>query len=219
VCWILTRQKRKQHLFVWKKLKITTTNRNYNQFSIPWNRQYYTIDYSVRSQYQDMRTSGKSSGSFRDIQFSWVNESTLQPSINIGIDFLRSNQLYNIGGLYKSKNILCHYHKSSVAFKNLIFFSSCLNPWTNLVKVYHYIKEIIRTKRKSSAGSKYVAMKMKFFSGFPKHFLSKTFFTEYWIDYSFDLLSLLTETKVHNGYTTHSKFDSTVKSDGSLLIG
>jgi hypothetical protein len=27
-----------------------------------------------------------------------------------------------------------------------------------------------------------------------------------------------TETKVHNGYTTHSKFDSTVKSDGSLLI-
>jgi hypothetical protein len=25
-------------LFVWKKLKITTTNRNYNQFSIPWNR-------------------------------------------------------------------------------------------------------------------------------------------------------------------------------------
>jgi hypothetical protein len=23
---------------------------------------------------------------------------------------------------------------------------------------------------------------MKFFSGFPKHFLSKTFFTEYWID-------------------------------------
>ena len=34
----LTRQKRKQHLFVWKKLKITTTNRNYNQFSIPWNR-------------------------------------------------------------------------------------------------------------------------------------------------------------------------------------
>jgi hypothetical protein len=98
--------------------------------------------------------------------------------------------------------------------------------------------------------SKYVAMKMKFFSGFPKHFLSKTYFTEYWIDYSFDLLSLFlisfkqasvvyvfvvltrptifrtrgehanhyasdavyylwTETKVHNGYTTHSKFDST----------
>ena len=26
---------------------------------------------------------------------------------------------------------------------------------------------------------KYVAMKMKFFSGFPKHFLSKTYFTEY----------------------------------------
>jgi hypothetical protein len=37
---------------------------------------------------------------------------------------------------------------------------------------------------------KYVAMKVKFFSGFPKHFLSKMYFTEYWIDYSFDVLPL-----------------------------